>query len=53
MSEQPYLSIIVPLYNEEGNVEVLHQKILEALQKIGRPFEIIFIDDGSKDKTLE
>ena len=49
---QPYLSIVVPLYNEEGNVKELHRKIFEAVQKIGRPFEIIFIDDGSKDGTL-
>lgn len=49
----PYLSIVVPLYNEEGNVAELYRKIYEAVQKIGRPFEIIFIDDGSKDGTLE
>jgi len=54
MSEnQPYLSIVVPLYNEEGNVAELHRRIYEAVQKIGRPFEIIFIDDGSSDKTIE
>lgn len=53
MNEQPYLSVVVPLYNEEGNVRDLHQKIVEALRKIGRPFEVIFVDDGSKDKTLE
>lgn len=49
----PYLSVVVPLYNEEGNVAELYLKIYEAVQKIGRPFEIIFIDDGSKDGTLE
>lgn len=49
----PYLSIVVPLYNEEGNVAELHKRIHEAVRKIGRPFEIIFVDDGSKDKTLE
>lgn len=53
MSEnQPYLSVVVPLYNEEGNVGELHRRIHEAVQKIERPFEIIFIDDGSTDKTL-
>jgi len=49
---KPYLSIVVPLYNEEGNVRELHRKIVEAVQKIGRPFEIIFVDDGSKDGTV-
>ena len=51
MTERPYLSVVVPLYNEEGNVEILHKKIHEALQKIGKSFEIIFVDDGSRDKT--
>lgn len=49
---QPYLSVVVPLYNEAGNVTELHRRIHEALLKIGRPFEIIFVDDGSKDTTL-
>ncbi len=51
--EKPYLSVVVPLYNEEGNVKELYQKIYEAVAKIGKPFEIIFVDDGSKDGTLE
>lgn len=48
-----YLSVVVPLYNEEGNVVELHRRIHEAVEKTGRSFEIIFIDDGSKDKTVE
>lgn len=52
MNEKPYLSVVVPLYNEEGNVKELHQKIKDACQKIGKPFEIIFIDDGSSDGTV-
>jgi glycosyltransferase involved in cell wall biosynthesis len=52
-SNKPFLSVVVPLYNEEGNVRPLHQKIVEALEKLGRPFEVIFVDDGSRDKTLE
>lgn len=53
MQEKPYLSIVVPIYNEEGNVIPLHEKIVEAARKIGKPFEVIFVDDGSKDKTVE
>lgn len=53
MEEKPYLSVVVPLYNEEGNVELLHQRILAACQALGKNFEIIFIDDGSRDKTAQ
>jgi len=45
------LSAVVPLYNEEGNVLELHRRIKQALEQTGQPYEIIFVDDGSKDKT--
>ncbi len=45
------LSVVVPLYNEEGNVFELHRRIKVALEKTGQPYEIIFVDDGSRDKT--
>jgi len=47
------MSVVVPLYNEEGNVTELHQKIVSACEKLGRDFEVVFIDDGSADKTNE
>ena len=47
------LSIVVPLYNEEGNVAKLHKKIKEACEKLGKRYEIIFVDDGSTDKTAQ
>jgi glycosyltransferase involved in cell wall biosynthesis len=53
MDEKLELTAVVPLYNEEGNVKELHWKIKEALESLGKPYEIIFIDDGSKDKTVE
>lgn len=52
-NQKPHLSVVVPLYNEEGNVLELHRRIHEALTQLGKPFEIIFIDDGSRDKTVE
>jgi len=51
--EETYLSIVVPLYNEDGNVIELHRRIKEACRALEKRFEIIFIDDGSQDKTLE
>jgi glycosyltransferase involved in cell wall biosynthesis len=51
--KKPYVSIICPLYNEAGNVQELHQKIVKSLEKINKSFEIIFINDGSFDNTRE
>jgi len=48
-----YISVVVPVFNEEGAVADLHQKIISAVQKIAKPFEVIFVNDGSKDKTVE
>jgi len=53
MLENKEISVVVPLYNEEGNVRQLHAKILSACQELKKSFEIIFIDDGSCDKTVE
>ena len=46
------ISVVVPLFNEEGNVVRLHEKIVSACDKIGEKYEIIFVDDGSSDKTI-
>ena len=46
------LSIVVPLYNEEGNVKELHNEIVKAIQGKDFQSEIIFIDDGSSDNTV-
>jgi glycosyltransferase involved in cell wall biosynthesis len=47
------LSIVVPLFNEEGNVLPLYVKLTQVLSSLEQPYEIIFVDDGSKDRTLE
>lgn len=46
-------SIIVPVYNEEKNIAHLHAEIVAAMNAIGDLYEIIFINDGSSDKTLQ
>lgn len=50
---QPYLSIVVPVYNEEENVRPLYEKIRAVCESIGKPFEVLFVDDGSQDGTFE
>jgi glycosyltransferase involved in cell wall biosynthesis len=52
-SERPQVSIIVPFYNEEGNVEEMYRRLKAVLDGTGRTYELIFVDDGSKDRTYE
>jgi glycosyltransferase involved in cell wall biosynthesis len=47
----PYISIIIPVYNEEESLPELFQELLEILEKISSNFEIIVIDDGSEDRS--
>src|SRR3954449_6006233 len=48
---RPYLSLVIPAYNEQENVEALLQRVGAALAQVGRPFEVIIVDDGSTDQT--
>ena len=45
------LSLVIPCYNEQENVPTLLQRVEASLNKIGRPFEVLIIDDGSSDDT--
>ena len=47
----PSLSIVVPLYNEEGSLPHLIEQLLSALRPLQRSFEIVLVDDGSRDGT--
>lgn len=47
------LSVIAPLYNEEESVQLLYESIVNAVGPIGISFEILFVDDGSKDTTCD
>ena len=46
------LSVIVPLYNEEECVTLLYEAIVKSVDTMGIEYEILFVDDGSKDKTV-
>ncbi len=47
------ISVVVPVFNEEGNIANLHREIKEVCEQNGYTYEIIFINDGSTDKTDE
>lgn len=47
------LSIVVPLYNEEESVAAMHAAIDSAMQEMNVDYEILFVDDGSRDRTFE
>ncbi len=47
------VSVVIPVYNEEGNIDRLYQELTAALEEIGRDFEVIAINDGSSDRTYD
>lgn len=50
---KPQLSFVIPAKNEENSVVILYEELCEVLKKLDKDFEIIFIDDGSIDKTFD
>ena len=53
MQIKPFLSIVAPCYNEEAVIDIFLEKIFEVLERLGHTFEIVFVNDGSRDNTLE
>lgn len=51
MSPSPQISLILPGYNEAGNVVPMVKQVRETLMGLGRPFEILYVDDGSTDDS--
>jgi undecaprenyl-phosphate 4-deoxy-4-formamido-L-arabinose transferase len=49
----PALSIVIPVFNEAQSLVALHQRLARTLATIGRPYEIIFVDDGSRDESAD
>lgn len=46
------LSVVIPVFNEEENIQLLHNSIHEALSDLGKPWEVVYVDDGSSDDSL-
>lgn len=51
--KQSHISIVIPLLNEDGNIRVLYEALLPVVEKISFDYEIIFVDDGSKDNSFD
>lgn len=49
----PVYSVVIPLKNEEGNIENLVKELVPVMESLKKPWELICIDDGSTDRTLE
>jgi undecaprenyl-phosphate 4-deoxy-4-formamido-L-arabinose transferase len=51
LASAPSLSVVIPVYNEEAGLQPLFDRLYPALDKLGRSYEIIFVDDGSRDRS--
>lgn len=51
--KKPYISIVIPVYNEQENLEKLYQRLTAAMDAYGKSYEILFTNDGSKDKSAD
>jgi dolichol-phosphate mannosyltransferase len=49
----PELSVVIPVYNEEENLPPLWDELRGVLQSLGLSFEVVFVDDGSRDRSAE
>jgi dolichol-phosphate mannosyltransferase len=49
----PKLSLFLPVYNEEENLPRLNERIFQSMEPLGHSFEVIYVDDGSADRSLE
>ena len=53
MATRPFLSVVIPVFNEADNVVELHRELTASLEPLGRPYEVLLVDDGSTDGTLQ
>jgi undecaprenyl-phosphate 4-deoxy-4-formamido-L-arabinose transferase len=50
---RPTLSVVIPVFNEAPSLEDLHHRLTQTLKETGRAYEILFVDDGSRDRSAE
>ncbi|MBV8938759.1 MAG: glycosyltransferase [Alphaproteobacteria bacterium] len=53
MLKNPYLSVVIPVYNEEETLPILYSRLFPVLDGVGKPYEVIFVNDGSRDRSQD
>lgn len=53
MSSAPYISVVIPVHNEQETLEILYQRLTKAMDALERSYEIILVNDGSTDRSAE
>jgi undecaprenyl-phosphate 4-deoxy-4-formamido-L-arabinose transferase len=53
MAEAVKISLVIPVYNEEANLAALMKRILVVMERLDEPYEVVFVDDGSRDRSLD
>ena len=48
-----YLSVVIPVYNEEESLEALSDRLMPVLEKMNKPYEVIYTNDGSQDRSMD
>ncbi len=50
---KPYVSVVVPVYNEQENLEALYARLTAVMDGTGKPYELLFTNDGSRDRSAD
>ncbi len=53
MNDRPRYSIVAPIYNEEGNIQNLYDRICQVMDSTGETWELVTVNDGSRDRSFE
>ena len=50
---KPYVSVVIPVYNEQDNLDALFTRLAATMDRTGKPWEVLFTNDGSRDRSIE
>jgi len=52
IANRPILSVVVPVFNEEEVIETFHSRLSPVMRALGEPWEVVYVNDGSRDRSL-